>query len=220
MRNELLVKKLKPTNLTEYTGETQARTLAANIKPIPATWDDFNYDYNDQYFSFKGYPYERGKSGSIFDWFIFNDEQLNGNWKINFIDGFYWNSLQINPSIKYANLARDGVFNYPTIIGDLESGTGDDNKNGMLVGLYAKNENFEIMCGTEFELGKTSSISPTFAANGAVAEYTNINSFLTKYSTMPLAYLSTSFPTSAFTVTETLNDNGGTGFPMTQVCNA
>lgn len=205
-----VAKKLKPTNLTEYTGETQVRLISANSKPLTNSTDDLAYESVAQFEFFRGWP--TNKKSGFTQYSVFADQQLNGNNKISFNDGFYWNSLQINPDIRNAFLARDGVFNYATIIGDLESGTGDDNKNGMFVGLYAKNDTFEIMCGTESESGKV--------ATATDVQFSNINSFLENYSSLQPVYTATSFPTSAFTVTETLNDNGGTGFPMTQVCNA
>lgn len=205
-----VAKKLKPTNLTEYTGETQVRLISANSKPLANVADDLTYESVAQFEFFRGWP--TNKKSGFTQYSVFADQQLNGNNKISFNDGFYWNSLQINPDIRNAFLARDGVFNYATIIGDLESGTSDDNKNGMFVGLYAKNDTFEIMCGTESESGKVATTTDV--------QFSNINSFLENYSSLQPVYTATSFPTSAFTVTETLNDNGGTGFPMTQVCNA
>ena len=156
--------------------------------------------------------FRRYKKSGISQYSVFADPQLNGNNKITFKNGFYWNSLQINPVIRSAYLSRDGSLDYSLIIGNLESETGDDDTNGMLVGLYGKNDLFDQMCGTEFELGKETT--------SEVITYSSISSFLANYASLPNVYTPTSFPVTAFTVTETLNDNGGTGFPMTQVCNA
>ena len=212
LREEILVKKLKPTNLTEYVGETSVRSLMQHdIAADPSL--DWNYRFQlhptspTHYDFFKGYHPTVNKSG-FSQYSVVADPQLNGNNKINFTTGYFWNSLQINPTIKSAFMARDGVFDYPLIMGDLESTTGDDDGNGMFVGHYGKNDLYSIMCGTEFENGRVSTTD--------ITAFSDLNSFLANYSTLPLVYTSSSFPTTAFTVTETPVEN----LQMTEVCNA
>ena len=208
VRESILIKKLKATNLTEFTNETSVKQLMSHTRNVPGiNGETYLYPSAPQYEFFRRY-----KKSGISQYSVFADQQLNGNNKITFKNGFYWNSLQINPVIRSAYLSRDGSLDYSLIIGNLESETGDDDTNGMLVGLYGKNDLFDQMCGTEFELGKETT--------SEVITYSSINSFLANYASLPNVYTPTSFPVTAFTVTETLNDNGGTGFPMTQVCNA
>lgn len=208
VRESILIKKLKATNLTEFTNETSVKQLMSHTRNVPGiNGETYLYPSAPQYEFFRRY-----KKSGISQYSVFADQQLNGNNKITFKNGFYWNSLQINPVIRSAYLSRDGSLDYSLIIGNLESETGDDDTNGMLVGLYGKNDLFDQMCGTEFELGKETT--------SEVITYSGINSFLANYASLPNVYTPTSFPVTAFTVTETLNDNGGTGFPMTQVCNA
>lgn len=206
-RDRILVKKLRPSNLTEYPNDTYAKTLATLIRLPPVTQSDLGAPQSSQYSFFK----PDNKYG-FNHYSIIQDAQLNGDNKLIFNTGFYWNSLQINPSIKDAKIARDGNFDYMAFIGDLESPSTDDNENGMIVGICGKNAIFDVQCGNEQQLGKQQSTS--------LVEYSNINSFLENYSTLPNAYASNTFPLAAYTVTESLQDNGGTGYTSTEICNA
>lgn len=140
---------------------------------------------------------------------VYPDPELNGNNRLIFEDTFNYRSYQINPEFHSAFMAADASFNYTVFTGDIDSAPG---KLEMFISMHSKTDTFEIDCGFENQVVKTSSNTPV--------NFVDLNTTLTKdFGTWPNApgYAPT---VTSFSVQETPQDNGGNGWPLTQVCNA